>query len=117
MSQEALAERARLHWTYISGVERGLRTPGLDVIGRIAAALADEPRLKAVALKLLDQPTDTFTNRALLNELSRDLITGERLQERVRSLGYRMFHLVNTNLMVVSDVGRRRSRQARPAAW
>jgi serine/threonine protein kinase len=78
---------------------------------RIAAALADEPRLKAVALKLLDQPTDTFTNRALLNELSRDLITGERLQERVRSLGYRMVHLVNTNLMVVSEVGRRRSRQ------
>lgn len=78
---------------------------------RIAAALADEPRLKAVALKLLEQPTDTFTNRATFGELSRELVTSERLQERVRALGYGMAHLVNTNLMVVSDVGRRRSRQ------
>ena len=78
---------------------------------RIAAALADEPRLKVVALKLLDQPTDTFTNRMLLNELNRELLTGERLQERVRSLGYSKVDLVNTNLIVVSDVGRRRSRQ------
>lgn len=78
---------------------------------RIAATLADEPRLKAVALKLLDQPADTLTNRALLTELSRDLITGERLQERVRSLGYGMVHLVNTNLTVVSEAGRRRNRQ------
>jgi serine/threonine protein kinase len=78
---------------------------------RLAASLADEPRLKAVALKLLDQPSDTFTNRTALNELSRELITGERLQERVRALGYGMVHLVNTNLTVISDAGRRRSRQ------
>ncbi len=78
---------------------------------RIATALADEPRLKIVALKLLDQPTDTATNRAAFGELSRELITSERLQERVRALGYGMAHLVNTNLLVVSDVGRRRSRQ------
>jgi transcriptional regulator with XRE-family HTH domain len=38
-SQERLAERAHLHWTYVSAVERGRRTPGLDVIGRIALAL------------------------------------------------------------------------------
>ena len=43
LSQEALAERARLHWTYVSAVERGLRTPGLDVIGRLATALAVSP--------------------------------------------------------------------------
>lgn len=43
LSQEALAERAALHWTYVSGVERGLRTPGLDVIGRLAAALRVSP--------------------------------------------------------------------------
>ncbi|MGC3957038.1 MAG: hypothetical protein QM813_03465 [Verrucomicrobiota bacterium] len=78
---------------------------------RIAAALADEPRLKAVALKLLDQPADTFTNRAVLNELSREFIAGERLQERVRALGYTKVHLVSTNLTIISDVGRRRSRQ------
>lgn len=78
---------------------------------RIATSLAEEPRLKVVALKLLEQPTDTITNRATFGELSRELVTSERLQERVRALGYGMAHLVNTNLTVVSDVGRRRSRQ------
>ena len=43
LSQEALAERAHLHWTYVSGVERGLRTPGLDVIGRLALSLGMSP--------------------------------------------------------------------------
>ena len=41
-----------------------------------------------------------------LGELSRELLTGERLQERVRSLGYGMVQLVSTNLTVVSDAGR-----------
>jgi transcriptional regulator with XRE-family HTH domain len=41
--QEALAERAHLHWTYVSAVERGQRTPGLDVIGRLATALGVSP--------------------------------------------------------------------------
>jgi serine/threonine protein kinase len=77
---------------------------------RIAASLADEPRLKAVALTLLEQSVSGTTNRAALNELSRELITGERLQERVRSLGYGLAHLVNTNLAVISEVGRRRNR-------
>lgn len=43
LSQEALAEKASLHWTYVSGVERGLRTPGLDVIGRLAGGLGVSP--------------------------------------------------------------------------
>lgn len=43
LSQEALAERAGLHWTYVSGVERGLRNPSLSTIGRLAAALENTP--------------------------------------------------------------------------
>jgi transcriptional regulator with XRE-family HTH domain len=43
LSQEALAERADLHWTYISGVERGRRNPSLNVVGRIARALNVTP--------------------------------------------------------------------------
>jgi XRE family transcriptional regulator, regulator of sulfur utilization len=39
LSQEQLAERADLHWTYVSEVERGRRGPSLDVIGRLAVGL------------------------------------------------------------------------------
>lgn len=40
LSQESLAERAELHPTYISMIERGIRNPTLDVVERIAAGLA-----------------------------------------------------------------------------
>jgi transcriptional regulator with XRE-family HTH domain len=39
LSQEQLAERADLHWTYVSGIERGKRNPGLNILGRLARAL------------------------------------------------------------------------------
>ena len=38
-SQEELADRAGLHRTYISAVERAVRNPTLTVIDRIANAL------------------------------------------------------------------------------
>ena len=79
---------------------------------RIAASLADEPHLKNAALRLLDAAVEPSTNRAMLGELSRDFVTSERLPERARSLGYSgMVQLVATNLMVISDAGRHRTRQ------
>ena len=39
LSQEALADRARLHWTYLSDLERGRQTPTVDVVNRLARAL------------------------------------------------------------------------------
>ena len=39
MSQEELAHLAKMHQTYLSGVERGKRNPSILVLDRIAAAL------------------------------------------------------------------------------
>jgi transcriptional regulator with XRE-family HTH domain len=42
-SQERLAECADMHWTYISGVERGKYNISLDSLVRIARALGRKP--------------------------------------------------------------------------
>jgi transcriptional regulator with XRE-family HTH domain len=39
VSQEELADRAGLHRTYLSGVERGVRNPTVTVLEKIAKAL------------------------------------------------------------------------------
>jgi transcriptional regulator with XRE-family HTH domain len=43
LSQEQLAERADLHWTYIGGIERGERNVSLLNIVKIARALKITP--------------------------------------------------------------------------
>jgi transcriptional regulator with XRE-family HTH domain len=44
LSQEDLADLADLHWTYISGIERGIRNISLKNIEKISKAL--EVKLK-----------------------------------------------------------------------
>jgi transcriptional regulator with XRE-family HTH domain len=39
LSQEKLAERAKLHPVYVSAVERGAKTISVDALMRIAAAM------------------------------------------------------------------------------
>ena len=42
-TQEELADRARLHPTYIGGIERGERNLGIDNVFKIARALGVHP--------------------------------------------------------------------------
>jgi len=42
-TQEELAHRAKLHPTYIGGIERGERNLGLDNIFKLARALDNHP--------------------------------------------------------------------------
>lgn len=39
LSQENLAEQANLDRTYVSGIERGVRNPGIKVVIRLARGL------------------------------------------------------------------------------
>ena len=39
VSQEELADRAGLHWTYLGGIERGERNPALVNVGKLVRAL------------------------------------------------------------------------------
>lgn len=39
LTQDALAEKADLDRTYLSGIERGLRNPGIKTVIRLARAL------------------------------------------------------------------------------
>lgn len=43
LSQEKLAFDCKLHRTYISGVERGIRNPTIRVLAKIAKALKVQP--------------------------------------------------------------------------
>lgn len=43
LSQEALALEAEIDRTYISGIERGLRNPSLDLIVKLAVNLKTTP--------------------------------------------------------------------------
>ena len=43
-TQEALAEYAEIHTTYVSGIERGRRNVSLDILHRVATAFDVEIR-------------------------------------------------------------------------
>jgi transcriptional regulator with XRE-family HTH domain len=69
-SQEELAERAHLHRTYISGLERAQRNVGLDNLAKLAAAfgvgipeLFVAPDAKTVGERLLASIRETIDSK------------------------------------------------------
>lgn len=56
LSQEALADRAGIHRTYVSQLERGLKSPTISVLTEIAEALETRPsNLLRLAEKALNE--------------------------------------------------------------
>ena len=43
VSQEALADMAKIDRTYVSGIERGVRNPSVKIVARFAKALKTTP--------------------------------------------------------------------------
>jgi len=54
MTLEVLARTSGLHWTYLSGIERGRRNPTLNVMAAVAASLD----VKTSQLVLLAEDAD-----------------------------------------------------------
>ncbi|WP_020186177.1 helix-turn-helix transcriptional regulator [Methylopila sp. 73B] len=57
LSQEELAFQAKLHRTYVSGVERGVRNPTVTVLEAIAAALG------VASSRLLEEATGAAASK------------------------------------------------------
>jgi len=57
LSQEAFAAECGLHRTYVSGVERGIRNPTIEVVAKMAKALKVQPAV------LLEMPARPFRTR------------------------------------------------------
>lgn len=72
LSQERLSFKAKVHRTYIGDLERGLKSPTLDVIDAIAVALGTEPH------QLVEQAA------ALRNRPAREWGTLTESKQRVR---------------------------------
>jgi transcriptional regulator with XRE-family HTH domain len=59
ISQEALADRANLHWTFVGQVERGQRNVSLRNLLKLAAGLGVDPAKLVQGLKPPPEDTDS----------------------------------------------------------
>ena len=83
---------------------------------RIAAVLAEEPRLRNLSIELLSKGGPRGADQPGFAMTARQLMIGDRLQARLSGLGYTVAQLVSTNFEVVLDSGRARSRMGTQVA-
>jgi transcriptional regulator with XRE-family HTH domain len=55
LSQEELADRSAIHRTYVSQIERGLKSPTIAIMMRLSKALGTPP---SKIMRLLEQQID-----------------------------------------------------------
>ena len=60
LSQEELADAANIHRTYVSQIERGLKSPTLLVLVKLAAALKMKP---SAVMSLIEENLDALQNK------------------------------------------------------
>lgn len=73
---------------------------------RIAAALAEELQFKGVTQGLFDRPEGRPRREARPDEVLRQFPALGQLAERLRTLGYGVAQLVDTNCLIVAETGR-----------
>lgn len=80
LTQERLAERAGLSFSYLSDVERGTRNISLDSLGKIMQALSIQPVELFADAEVLENTVDTDGSEILLESIQ-GLLTGRGLNE------------------------------------
>ncbi len=80
----------------------------------LATALAGDPAIRSLALALLQNPPSGSTPRSRNDDAGRPPTAGEELDQilrpRLEQVGYRIAHLVGTNLSIVAGFSRGRFR-------
>jgi hypothetical protein len=81
---------------------------------RLATALAEEPKLRALANQVLDQPAGNQPDarRAVNSPQTEELVT--YLRPRLDRVGYEVAELVGTNLTIAANTMRGRMRRGQP---
>jgi transcriptional regulator with XRE-family HTH domain len=96
LTQEELAEKCGLQYTYIGGIERGVRNVSLQTIEKLAEGLGAAP-FELLQFKEVD-PQDIFNDKRALVESLRNLLL-DRSEEEIRTI-----HNIAIEILKLRDI-------------